>query len=417
MNRARNTVISTIFMTVIAIGSYISIPVYIVPLMQKLQVGVGQIALLFTFAGFGSLITSMFIGQLINKFGAKVVVVSGGVLLGGFFIILGFINSIVVLYAASVLFGVSTICAGFPIAQTEINWWYQKGTGKIIGYLSTAVGIGGMVFPVLMAKIIELFGVYVAAVGQGAVVGGIIVLIGLFVISEKPEKYGLKPVGYEESNNQKNTKDQSEPKFTVKQILGTPQFWMIVISIVFISTASTGFNNNASALYQSKGITAVNAALMISIMNGANFIAAPLYGTLMDKIGYLKATTLFGLIVAGIFFASTVLTGFIGGIIIAALMAFKTFNSMMGPITLPKLFGRQEAASLVGFTSAAQSVGAMIGAPIAGYIFDTTGTYNAWMITGGVLTLITILLVMLGAGEKAVANIKRKQEKLNQEAV
>nr|WP_312577184.1 MFS transporter [Sedimentibacter sp.] len=419
-NRARNTVFGAIIMTVLSIGSYISIPVYIVPLMQKMEVGAGQISLLFTFAAIGSLITSLFMGTLVKKFSVKALTTFGGLLLGGFFIILGFANSIYVLYATAVLFGFSTVVAGFPTAQTEINWWYSKGTGKLIGYLSTAVGVGGMVFPLLMAKLIEALGLNVAAAGQGVVVGVTIMLISLFVVSEHPSKYGLKPVGYEEDKELKiSTNNNNTPKvgLNVKQIAVMPQFWMIIISIVLISTASTGFNNNASALYQSKGIDAVQAALLISILSGANFIAAPLYGTLMDKLGYLKATTLFGAVVACIFFGSIALSGFVGGVIIAILMSFKTFNSMMGPITLPKLFGRNEAASLVGFTAAAQSFGAMIGAPIAGFIYDVTGTYNAYMITGGVLTLITVLLVIIGSGDKAVASIKRKQERLNKEAI
>ncbi|QSX09514.1 hypothetical protein J0B03_05475 [Alkalibacter rhizosphaerae] len=102
------------------------------------------------------------------------------------------------IYLIAVLFGFSTVVAGFPTAQTEINWWYAKGTGKLIGYLSTSVGIGAMVFPLLMAKMIEVFGVQIAAVGQGAVIGGLIVFIGLFLVSEQPEKYGMNPVGYQE---------------------------------------------------------------------------------------------------------------------------------------------------------------------------------------------------------------------------
>lgn len=78
-NRARNTVFGAIIMTVFSIGSYMSIPIYIVPLMQKLEVGAGQIALLFTFAAFGSLITSLFMGILVDKFSIKVLTTLGGV--------------------------------------------------------------------------------------------------------------------------------------------------------------------------------------------------------------------------------------------------------------------------------------------------------------------------------------------------
>lgn len=410
-NRARKTLLGSILMTILSIGSYISVPVYIVPLMEKLKLGAGQISLLFTFAAIGSLITSLFMGILVKKYSIKILVTIGGVLLGIFFIVLGISNNILVIYGMAIVFGFSTVVTGFPAAQTEINWWYVKDIGKLMGYLSTAVGVGGMVFPLLMAKTIDMFGLKIALFGQGIVVGTIIILIGIFALSEEPDKYGERPVGYNEDDNiDENINNDNKFTLGVKQIILTPQFWMIIISIVLINISSTGFNNNASALYQSKGIDAVQSALLISIMNGANFIAAPLYGTLQDKIGFLKATTLFGLVVVGIFFASTFLSGFIGGVIIAVFMSFKTFNSMMGAITLPKLFGRREAASLVGFTSAAQSLGAMIGAPIAGLIFDISGSYNAFMIIGGGLTLITIFLIILGSGDKAIANIKSKSK-------
>ena len=55
----------------------------------------------------------------------------------------------------------------------------------------------------------------------------------------------------------------------------------------------------------------------------------------------------------------------------------------------------------------------MIGAPIAGLIFDLTKSYNIYMIIGGTLTLLTVLLVILGTNEKAIATIQRKKESLN----
>lgn len=411
-SRAHSTLIGSMIMAICSIGSFISIPVYITPLIHKLGVGVGQTTLIFTFSAVGSLVASLYMGTLVKKFSIKKLVSFGGLLLAIFFMVMGFSDSIYAIYIAAILLGVSTILAGFPTAQTEINWWFVKDTGKMISFLSTAVGIGGMVFPILVAKLITVFGLRIVAVSQGIIAGVIIILVGIFVLSEQPEKYGVKPIGYNETEEigNKNSVKQSKSTFSVKQIVKTPQFWMIILSIVFINTAVNGFNNNASAFYQSKGIDAVNAALMISITNGCNFIVSPLYGILMDKIGYVKATAIYGLSLAGIFFASTMLYGFGPIVIIAVFMSFKAFNSMMGPIILPKLFGRREAASLVGFTTAAQSVGAMIGSPIAGFIYDASGTYNVWMIIGGIFTTLTVILVSIGSGNKAVESIKSRQE-------
>lgn len=405
--RAKKTFFGVLLMTVCSIGSYISIPVYLVPLMLKLQVGAGQVTLIFATSAVGSLITSLIIGTLVKKFRVKSLIVTGGLFIGTFFMSFSLSNHINVIYILAILFGFATVSAGFAIAQTEINWWFPKNTGKYIGYLSTAVGLGGMLFPVVIANLIESYGLETVAMGQGLVVGIAIMILGIFLISEQPDKYEAKSKQQDYPNVHATNINSFENStdLTVKQITSMPQFWMIVIAIILISTASTGFNNNASALYQSKGSTAVQAAFFISLMNGVNFIAAPLYGMLMDKIGYIKATTLYGAIVASIFFTSIFLTGVVGGILIAVFMAFKTFNSMLGPITLPKLFGARESASLIGFTSAAQSIGAMLGAPIAGFLYDMTGTYNSFMITGGFLTLITIALIISGAGTQAVLKI------------
>ena len=77
---------------------------------------------------------------------------------------------------------------------------------------------------------------------------------------------------------------------------------MIIVSIILVSTALTGFINNGSAFYQSIGLDAMGAALCISVFNGLMLLWVPVYGILVDKIGPGLATAIYGLI-GGLYFS------------------------------------------------------------------------------------------------------------------
>lgn len=416
--RASKSATGSMLMCGLTIGSYASLSVYIGPLVMKLGVSVTQIVLLFTFAAISSLVGALLIGTVLKKIKIRVIVPVGGIMLGSFFILLGLVNSIEMIYAGALIFGVATTFTGVAIAQTQVMWWYAKDAGKKLGNLVFFMGAGGMVFNPVLAKLLTIYPIATVGVGEGIILAGLIVLIGLFMLSENPETYGLKPVGYEAIAIQASTGDimqQSAPTMTLKKILATPSFWLVILALGVMGTASTGFSNNASALFQSKGLDAVAAALMISINSAVAVFMGPIFGRLVDKIGNLKATVIFGVILAVIFFTGSMTEGMVGSLILAIGVSFRTFNGMMGPVAMTNLFGRKEAGSLVGFTTAAASVGAMLGAPLAGYIYDKTGSYNTFLITAAVMTLITVILVNQATNSKSIERIKMKQISLESE--
>jgi predicted MFS family arabinose efflux permease len=88
-SRARNTTMGAMLMTAFAIGSYVTIPVFVLPLITKFGVGAGEVTLIFMFAGIGGLVTSLLLGTLMKKIPVKILVVSAGILLALFFVVLG----------------------------------------------------------------------------------------------------------------------------------------------------------------------------------------------------------------------------------------------------------------------------------------------------------------------------------------
>ena len=143
-SRARNVAIGSIALSSVSIGSYVTLPVYLVPLTELLHVSIAQVALLFTFTAIGGLITSLLFGRLLKMLKVRTLVSISGVALALFFSSIFYGESITLIYIASILFGFSTIFAGFAIAQTEITWWFMKGRAKMMSFLNVGLGIFGL---------------------------------------------------------------------------------------------------------------------------------------------------------------------------------------------------------------------------------------------------------------------------------
>jgi predicted MFS family arabinose efflux permease len=397
--KARATVIGSILMTTFTMSTFMAFPVFVVPLTEKLGVSVGQVMLIFSCAAIVSMITAMLIGTLLKKFKVKMLLPISSLFLVAFFIVVALTKSITLIYVAALFYGITIALAGLGITQTEIMWWYAKGSGKMMGFIGLGIGVAGMVGPILVAKLMDSLGFETVSIALGVVVGIIIVLLSLFMISEHPSVYGLQPVGYDSTEAQ--GAGHSEEGKTVKQIVSSLSFWLIILAVVFVTLATTGFGNNASALYQNKGLSPVQAAMMISIAAGIGIIMSVVFGILVDKIGPVKASVIYGLGLTVIFAVATTLSGFVGCLIIAIGFSLNPMVGIMGPVTLGMLFGRKESGSLVGFTTAASSLGQMLGAPIAGFMFDASKSYNNYLFLASGLVFLTIIFVIVGGRKKS----------------
>ena len=404
-SRAYKAAVGSILAVVLAIGSYGTVPLFLVPLSQSLGVSIGQVSLLFTFAASAGLVASLFFGTILKKLGVKRLACLTGAALATFYVFLFLAKNTVMVYIGAMIYGFSTSTGGYALAQTEITWWFSKGRAKVMSLLNIGVGLVGMVLAPVIASALEALGMRSVALIQGLLTGGLMIVNGLIFLSEHPSAYGLHPLGYvpEEAPAAAAETVQKAQKLTLKQMVTSAPFWLIFLACVLISAASTGFTNNASAFYQSIGLTAVQASFCISLYNAVKLGWSPVFGTLTDKKGPGFATLICGALCAATLFAGPMLTGYAGAITIAVMIGAISFSGMLGALCYPRVFGTKEAANLVGFASAAGSVGAMIGAPIAGFIYDATSSYSTYLAVAAGMIVVGIVFTMLGTSKKYIA--------------
>jgi MFS family permease len=391
-------------------GSYQTLAVYLVPLSEHFRVGIGQVALMFSFFGLGGIIASLLLGKVTKIFPIKGIVAFAGLCVFLCFTILAYAPNLWFCYIGAFVLAFAVIFGGFAMSHVLITWWFIEGRGKALGALPVGVGVFGIFMIPIIASLIKNYGYQTVALGQGIIAGALTILIGIFVLLEHPNKYGLKPLGYSKDN--KNLDMQSN--LSLKQVLTSSAFWLIIMATLSIDIAKVGFVDNASPFYQSLGLDAIKAAFAISIWQAASMVWAPLFGVLVDKFGPNAAISTLSMIAALTFFGSTLLTGWAGAVIIAIFSASTCINSLVGTVAFPKVFGTKEAGSLVGFSHASANLGAVIGAPLAGFTFDATGSFTTFMVIAGILMIITAILIAMATRQKSIDSIRLKEVQFSQ---
>ena len=408
--KAYKTAAGCVIAAALPMSAYSTIPLYLVPLSESLGVSIGQVSLLFTFAAVAGLVASLMFGTLLKKLTARVLVCVAGTALAAFFTVIYFADSITMIYLGALLFGFATSTGGAGVAQTVVTWWFVTGRAKIMSLQTVGTGAVSIILAPIIASVLEATGVRQMALMQGLVTGGLMILNAIFLLSEQPSKYDMLPIGYVQETVQTKNADTGTTKreMALGQIFATAPFWLVFAASALLSLSYTGFTNNASAFYQSIGMTAVQASFCISVHNAAKLIWSPVFGTITDKKGPGFATLICGGIAAVTLVASTFIRGYVGGIAIGALMASFAFAGMVGSICYPRIYGAKEAGNLVGFNAAAGSAGAMLGSPIAAFIFDATGSYSSAMLVMAVVAAVAILCTLLATNKKSIARIREK---------
>ncbi len=186
----------------------------------------------------------------------------------------------------------------------------------------------------------------------------------------------------------------------------TPQFWLILVGAFFVVFTLTGYSSNAAVIYQSMGLSTAESSWCLSVYSIAALVWAPAFGTLVEKKGAHIAVPVLALVSAVTLVSATILVGFIPALVVSAFMASMSIASMFGSVTLPKVFGAKEAATLIGYANVCSSVSAMLAPPAAAFIFDKTGSYNAFLLAGAGLSVLCAVFIFIATSKKSIQKLQ-----------
>ncbi len=334
-------------------------------------------------------------GRLCDKYGPRILVTLGGILLGVGFILMSRVNSLWQVYLLEgVMMGVGSSGCFVPVMSTIPRWFAKRSAMAVaIGY--TGYGLGGVVSPRLTQWLISAFDWQ-----QAFIILGAISIIGIVTIAQfmrhSPRRIGLTPYGYQENPEEKRLSGTSEDDFSFKQALKSGRFWVFspILFCFFFSLMVVLVHIVPYAI--DSGMADEAAASILSIIAAVSLIGRLSMGFISDKVGSRRVLV-----------SCTILTVFamVWLLFVQDTWMFYVFAVIFGlayggivPLetALPaELFGFSSLGVILACSVLFSTFGGSAGPLVAGSIFDISGNYSLAFLTCIILGVIAIILGLI----------------------
>ncbi|MGE3856272.1 MAG: MFS transporter [Dehalococcoidia bacterium] len=319
-------------------------------------------------------------GWIVDRFGARNVARVGVLTLAAGLVFFSQVQTLTTFYIAFVVMALGASLMGYLTLTTLVVQWFERRRSTALSIQSMGGAFGGVILPFTVVLAIETLGWRTTVLGSAVVV--LIVglpLCQLFV--NTPAEKGLLPDG--ESPEAAAHEDRvaaiaAGPNFTLREALREPSFWWVSFghgSALFVVAA---INVHLQIhLTESLGYTLGEAARVMSLIT-AMFMIGNLGGGI---IGDYASKRLMAIICMFMHMVGMVLISHATATSIVILgavvhgLAWGARGPQMAAIRA-EYFGRASFGKIMGVSNALIIIGTIAGPMIAGYMYDTTGSYQ-----------------------------------------
>lgn len=340
---------------------------------------------------------SPWLGASIDRFSLKRMMLIAAISLGVGFFALSLINGIwqmPLIYA--VFMSLSSVILGPLAASTLLARWFTKRRGLAMGLAAMGTSLGGFLFPPLLQFLIDSYEWRTAFRLLGAVVLLILVpLIGLLA-TDWPAQRQLFADGDDCAPPEDGTGNTGPRYDSVRAIMRERNFWAIAMVMGALFSTYSMLLSNLAPFAIGSGASADQAALMISIIAVMGLIGKLLFGTIADRVdlrfGLAGSATLLALGLlcylnnesVSFLLAGSVLVG------LAAGGMLPVWGALMA-----QAFGVSSYGRVMGLMNPIIMPFNILSPPLAGAIFDRTGSYQLTFIVFSIMLLLAVCTLPL----------------------
>jgi len=331
----------------------------------------GEVSFVFSLAGFLYFILGPVAGALADRWGPRLPIAIGMLLLAAGLALGGQAQALWQVYLAYGLgVGVGVGLSYVP-AVGAVQPWFVRRRAEASGYAVAGIGVGTLLMPPFAAALIAGLGWREAYLVLGVLaltVGG----AAAALMERSPAARGLAPDGGTEAP----AAEPSEGDADVRSALRSRAFWSLYASgicigfgvfIPFVHLAPYALDHGHS---EQAGV------LLLSAIGVGSIAGRFVLGGLADRFGRSKSLVL---MFAGIFAAQMLWLGStgMGALVCYALMHgcfYGGFVALIPAVTMD-YFGVRHANGVIGLLYTSAAFGTLLGPTFAGLAFDAAGSY------------------------------------------
>lgn len=335
------------------------------------------------------------VGFLVDRFGSRKLMLGGTIIIGTGLILLSFTQSLLMFYLSILFISFGAGGCASVVTMTAVAVWFQKRVGLALGVAACGFGAGGLIIP-LIVFLIDASGWRSTLV----ILGAVMLLSGIplsLLMRDRPEDLGLGADGSagEASGNHGGKRGSGKTKGAFLEIIKRRSFIYLILAetvrLMAVNAVITHLMPYLSSVGMSRTASGTVAAALplVSIIGRVGF---GWWGDRFDK-RIVWATTFFFL-GAGVFAFCHVRSFWV--LLLFILLFAPGFGGGMvvrGAV-LQEYFGMASFGKMLGIMMGIGSIGGIIGPTLAGWVYDTVGSYNPVWYGLSAISGVTIFLIL-----------------------
>lgn len=341
-------------------------------------------------------------GYLVDRLGARRMVMIGLLVLAAGFLLFSQVNSLWLFYLSYVVMAVGQGFGGWLSLMTMLNNWFVRKRATAIGWANVGSRLGALILVPAIAWAIDPDDPQVGWRTTAMLLGLFTLIVAIPVsslIRNRPQEYGLLPDGAPttpQPTQPVSASGQAEEKgvltktavptdYTTSQALRTSAFWFIAFGHGFTSMVIIAIMAHLGLLIVDAGFDVPTVAWVVAIYTAVAMVAQVVGGYIGDRIPKRVALFIFSTFqsvgVVALTYATT-----IGGLVLFAFLFGLGFGGR-NPLTVAirgDYFGQAAFGKILGLSTVPMNILMLFAAPFAGWMRDTRGNYEvAFLILAG----------------------------------
>jgi len=373
----------------VSMGSYqYTHGLFVDPLGQAFGWSRTEVSASLSFAAVG-IITAPFLGRLLDKYGAKPVMLCSVALMGSSFVLRPFMTELWHLYAISFLQFMAINGTVMLPAGRLVGIWFKKNRGQVLGITMMGNNFGGLVLPPVIGAILVSFSWQIAYYAI-AIMFALVWLYTLKFVSENKVS---------DSKSNINTRISTDPAqilpgMTLQEAIKTKSFYLIAIITPIGSLAFSMVLPHVIDNYTNAGVSLLTAASGLVVLSTFGMIGKIFWGAVGEKITGRKALMCsFSVTIVGIVLMYNPVAG---PLLWIAAAVFGLGMGAFGPLytmIIQDLFGLRNYGAISGLLGLTGVISFGAGPIMGGLSYDMAGTYKPIILAASIGIAIGVLLL------------------------
>lgn len=319
-----------------------------------------------------------YVGQLIDRFGPRKVLL--GVAFGLGLACIGFsrVSDVVTLglgFAALRFLGQGSLMLSCNNLTAQ---WFSRRRGFALSMMALGFALSVAVHPPLAQWLVSLGDWRSAWVWLGVMTWVLLLPVVFVFAHDRPEVLGLGPDGIDQvQTHGAGAQRGAELGLTRAQALRTPAFWIISAGLFACAMLVTSLFFHQVVILQHKGLDPLFAAGLFTVSSTCMAVTMPFAGKILDRVRTQTSFAATLLIMSASLVAMALISGTASAVAYAAL--FGVCNAAVQShfaFMWPHFFGRAHLGSIQGLAQTIGVVGASLGPLPLAVAYDWTGRFE-----------------------------------------